>query len=373
MKGNHKTLFIVFSLIITLLLIASIGINALSIIKINENNSAINTYFGTAEDTPKEDDVTIGGRYVIKSTKAISDAYISGNSSSLSDKDKETLEMAENVIKKIIKEGMSDYKKEKAVYLYLVKTLSGSEDVLNVISTATTENSDPHDVLKNKSAVCVGYATTFRMFMQMLGIECKVVHSSDLTHSWDLVKLDDGWYHTDCYMDSSSSTYGNFNMNDTMCSINHAWTKENYPAADGVKYNYVLKNAKELSDVTKMPDYVAKMINEGKTLISCSFDSLSEKEQRKASYIGDSLTSALSGEERSLTIQWTRSSDEEFVAIVNVTYYEEEEQLDEGLYEEIDELVSKAVEKYGLQTEYYDDFEPTEYFVDETKINSAKG
>ena len=54
-------------------------------------------------------------------------------------------------------------------------------------------------VLKYHNAVCVGYATTFRMFMQMMGIECKVEHNTEKFHSWDVVKIDGDWYITDIY------------------------------------------------------------------------------------------------------------------------------------------------------------------------------
>ena len=363
MNGNHKTLFVVFSIIITVLLIASIGLNAFSLLKIKENSDAINSYFGTPEDTADEDNILIAGRYEILPTTAISDAYISGDSSKLSDRDKETLEMAEKVLKKIIKKDMTDYQKEKAVYIYLVKNLTGSDDVLTVISQNSSENSDPHDVLKNKSAVCVGYATTFRMFMQMLGIECKIVHSSDLTHSWDLVKLEDDWYHTDCYSDNGGMLYANFNMDDTMCSVNHIWTKENYPAAEGTKYNYVLKCAEKMKSIYDMPEYVAKQIMKNKELISCSFESLNQNQQRAASYLADSLSSSFSGEERSVSVSWTKDADNNFIAVINVVYYTESTELDDKTIEKVDNLIAEIAAKYGFEG-YYEDYNDDNYYDD---------
>lgn len=49
--------------------------------------------------------------------------------------------------------------------------------------------------------------------MQMMDIECKVVHTTDRIHSWDEVKLDGEWYHTDIYSDAGSPNYSHFNMN----------------------------------------------------------------------------------------------------------------------------------------------------------------
>lgn len=121
------------------------------------------------------------------------------------------------------------------------------------LPTTGGDSDNPYGVLKNKKAVCVGYATTFRMFMQMLNIECMVVHDSGLGHSWDLVKLDNEWYHTDIYMDADNANYNNFNMNDAVCSEGHDWNQSFFPAATGVKYSYAYQNKEDLNDVYKIP------------------------------------------------------------------------------------------------------------------------
>ena len=62
---------------------------------------------------------------------------------------------------------MTDYEKEEAVYLWLTKEMKADTGILTVIPTSSEGADDPHDVLKNHNAVCVGYATTFRLFMQI--------------------------------------------------------------------------------------------------------------------------------------------------------------------------------------------------------------
>ena len=165
-----------------------------------------NGYDENTEDVAQENDVSIGD-YVIKATTQISDAYKSGDSSKLSDKDKETLDMAKSVLDGIITDGMTDYEKELAVYRWMTSNIGFDENSLSVIPESETgEVDNPYGVLKYRSAVCVGYATTFRLFMQMMNIDCMVVHDSYLSHSWDLVKLDGKWYHTDIYADMSIIT-----------------------------------------------------------------------------------------------------------------------------------------------------------------------
>ena len=133
------------------------------------------------EENPEttEDYVKIADNYEIKPTTNISDAYKSGDTSKLTDKEKETLDMAKKAIKDMkITDSMSDFEKEKAVYDWMTKKLQQDSGALTVIPSTQEDCDNPYGVLKYHNAVCVGYATTFRMFMQMMAIECKVDRKS---------------------------------------------------------------------------------------------------------------------------------------------------------------------------------------------------
>lgn len=225
------------------------------------------------ESTTKENDVTIGGEYVIRSTENISDAYKSGDTSSLNDKDKETLDMAEKVLKEIIKDDMSEYEKEKAVYEWMVDNLGFDTGMLPVIPTTQADCDNPYGVLKYKNAVCVGYATTFRLFMQMMDIPCMVVHDTSEGHSWDLVQLDKNWYHTDIYSDQGNVKYVNFNMNDEMCEMSHDWDRTFFPAAESLKYNVIYNNAKEEKDIYNIPKLIKEALTKDEKYIALKLSS----------------------------------------------------------------------------------------------------
>ncbi len=146
------------------MLTAVLILNIVLVAQMGKTNRMVETISGANSDIAQENDVLIANEYEIKSTEQISDAYKTGNAQGLSDKDRATLDVASAVLDKVINDGMSDYEKEVGVY--------------------------PYGVLKYHNAVCVGYATTFRLFMQMMDSECMVVHNSERYHSWNLVKLD---------------------------------------------------------------------------------------------------------------------------------------------------------------------------------------
>ena len=267
--GNKttRTALIIVTVLLVIGLAASCTLGALALsridsqaAKITELGTTLASAIGSNSDTvTQEDDVTVGGQYMIRSTLPISDAYKSGDTSALDEKQLETLNMASKVLDEIITEDMTPYDKEKAVYDWMCANLAHEGGVTVVIPTAPEYSAEPYGVLKYGAAVCVGFATTFRLFMQMMDIDCMVVHNS--YHSWNLVNLDGDWYHTDIYSDVGRGNYANFNMTDEMCSSGHNWDTNFFPAANGLTYCYAYRSAQELTDVYTLPSMVREVLD----------------------------------------------------------------------------------------------------------------
>ena len=346
MNSRKLTVFLV---LIALALCVSISLSALTLYGQNQTAKKLFEFQGIAEDVDKEDDVTIAGHYTIRSTTLISDAFQSGDTSQLTDADKETLDLAKAVLDAVITDGMSDYEKEKAIYDWLTSELTNNTGILTVIPVRNGDNDNPHDVLKYRSAVCVGYATTFRLFMQMLGIECKVIHSSDLVHSWNLVKLDDDWYHTDCYMDFESHNYQNFNMDDNRCAQGHDWTREFFPAATGKKYNYIFSICEQLDNIYAIPKWLTNAILDKKYAISCTFkEAITEESENKAQYMVEQLMNQLNtGENFSLSYDWMLNDQSQYVLCFYINFYQNyATKVDDKTAKKVEKAISQAMENY---------------------------
>lgn len=304
------------------------------------------------EDVAQENDVTVGGEYVIKATTQISDAYKSGNASNLSDKDKETLGMAKSVLDEIITDGMSDYEKELAVYKWMTANIgfdSGSMTAIPEDESKPVDN--PNGVLKNHEAVCVGYATTFRLFMQMLGIDCMVVHDSHLSHSWDLVKLDGQWYHTDIYSDAGSSTgnFSHFNLNDETMMSSQEWNTDFFPAADGYEYNYAYVNRTQCKDIYTIPEQVRAAINEQQGVVSFDFgDEISVDIYNIADTIMNQIENAVVfGGDYGIGLSWSwLDADGDNIFCVYISYEKSEDpDVAPGVTDETQQKIDDAVNK----------------------------
>lgn len=247
--------------------------------KLDKAEKIFNTMFGTSgtqsvfsEDFNFDDAIGLmnGEAHPIYDDTAVVDAYKTGDSSKLTDdKDKFILEEATKLIKENIKDSMSEYEKEKAVYEIVFKSSHYDEGNLAAIPHTADNSHTPYGVLHDHSAICVGNATTFKLFMDMLGIECKIIHSTESgEHAWDLVKIDGDWYHVDVTFDTGSTapTYSHLNLTDAAKEdAGYPWDHDEFPAATSVKYSYAAMNAKEVDTFYDTAELFKKAISKKQT------------------------------------------------------------------------------------------------------------
>lgn len=338
----------VMGVVMPMMLAVLLVMNIFTLVKVNDVQSFINKENGDG-DIAQENDVTIGNQYVIKDTTAISDAYKSGSTSGLSDKEKETLDLAKKVLDEIITDGMTDYEKELAVYDWMTKNLAFDSGSLLVVPESSSDCDNPYGVLKYHNAVCVGYATTFRLFMQMMDIECMVVHDSYLSHSWDLVKLDGHWYHTDIYSDEGTGNYMSFNVNDSVWSQRQEWNKDFFPAADGVEYNYAYLNREKVKDIYEIPKLLHTALEENKGMVSFGFkQQITETEAQIVAYMIESIEESFGFSEydAEISTDWL-PVDDSYVLCIYIQGNSDDDtpdvpDIDEAALEKITKAVSDA-------------------------------
>ena len=337
-KKKGSAVKITAAVLLSVCLIASLGLNVYQSYAQREYADQVGGFIDEqrdrwAEEEKQEneyieDGFKVGGEYEIRSTTHISDAYKTGDESQLSPEDKETLKMAKDVLDEVIEDGMDDYEKEEAIYKWLVKNIGhGSGGVIGRPGMRRSAFT-PHDVLSNRTAVCVGYATTFRMFMNMLGMDCHIVHNE--YHSWDLVKLEDGeWYHVDVYSDAHGGLYGNFNMTDAVCRSGHNWDESALPEAKGVKYSPAVRMAVEVDSVLDIPAATKAVLDGQSGSVTAFFKfkaPLTEAENSQAEYLVSQLEMALhmALEDCYMNAMWYPGEGESEILGLSIERYNEE-------------------------------------------------
>lgn len=170
-------------------------------------------------------------------TSAILAAWRSGEDGALSEEDKAVLDAAKRVFEEHITSDMSDYEKELALYSWLVRNVDYDPSHYEPQGAPRTSY-QPYGPLIEGKGVCLGFAETFRLFMDMAGIECITVtgaafHSRE-DHAWNMVRLNGEWYCADPTWDDSSRPpdFIYFNVtSDWMARTDHQWDYASVPEA----------------------------------------------------------------------------------------------------------------------------------------------
>ena len=105
---------------------------------------------------------------------------------------------ADEIISEVITDDMSELQKALKLHDYLV---------LNTVYDTTGElpdlnkGSSAYDILVCGNGICQGYAQAYNVLLQRAGMDSIMVVSYDMKHAWNLVSVDDEWYHVDVTWD----------------------------------------------------------------------------------------------------------------------------------------------------------------------------
>jgi len=187
---------------------------------------------------PKVDDMTI------YDTSAILKAWQDGQRDGLSDKDRSILEAAEQVLADVLSDGasnneddMSDYEIERALYNWVCVHMEYDWDHQDPSVEMDPDSSNPYGGLINGKGICLGFATTFQLLMDMAGVECITVvgaaFRSTENHAWNMVRLDGTWTCVDATWDEASTDpvqWLYFNVSsDWLAKTDHQWEYNSVP------------------------------------------------------------------------------------------------------------------------------------------------
>lgn len=197
------------------------------------------------------------------------------------------------------------------------------------------------------------------MFMQMMGIECKVEHNTEKFHSWDVVKIDGDWYITDIYSDAGNGNYANFNVTDAMYGQSQSWDRDYFPAANSLKYNMAYQNKKTVDSIYDLPKALRAAMDKKLGGVMVAFkEDITEEKAQVANAIASSIDNFLmSGNYKDMpyslgTYNWIQDPDGKgYLFNVTMPGYNTDntsQNISEKEQKKIDKAVQKAFQ--GLES-----------------------
>lgn len=175
---------------------------------------------GSMVFTDTDDQHTFGNtqnvRQMITDAEAAADTFLSGLNSSMNDYDK---------------------------YWYIAKKLCEETAYDNAFPQVSMrqflDGSGVYGALVNRLSVCQGFAQTYDYLCKRAGLFSLVVsgNTSSGDHAWNIIKLDDGYYHVDTtWMQSNENRY--FCLTDKQITVDHTIISQYHPKCNVSKYAY---------------------------------------------------------------------------------------------------------------------------------------
>lgn len=177
----------------------------------------------------------------------IVNAWSAGTRDGLWEQDLAILEVLEG-IPALTDETLPDYDRELALHDWMIAWAEYDPGALSSdpYGEPMPDNDNPYGFLTGKKGICLGYAATFQLLMELSGIECVTVrglsHAGTADHAWNLVKLEGDWYAVDTTWDdpvasfpvSAAIAHQYFNVTDEFLrQHDHQWDESGVPAALG--------------------------------------------------------------------------------------------------------------------------------------------
>lgn len=198
--------------------------------------------------------------------------------------------------------GMSEYEREVVVHDWLVKRVTYDFNVAYEYKTNGTSIQNKFafsalGALVKNSAVCEGYSRALQLALNYVGIECGLVSGkyNGGNHLWNIVKINNRWYHVDATSDDTSdggfhtflntstvfilnthtidADYSDIDPNNTTCF------NFDLPQCNSMDYNYLTIKQQMLSDKSQMDNIVTAALitaaNDSKTYCEFGFSTYS--------------------------------------------------------------------------------------------------
>lgn len=135
-----------------------------------------------------------------------------------------------NILQKILEPGMNDHQKIKAIHDYVVT---------HVAYDLNYSEHSAYAALTKGRAVCQGYALLLHKMLDKAGVKAQIIsgQAGGEKHVWNLVNLNNTWYHIDATWNDpvpdvpNRINYDYYNRTDAQMSATHTWDRALYPTA----------------------------------------------------------------------------------------------------------------------------------------------
>lgn len=212
-------------------------------------------------------------------------SYTFKNKKLIEEKQKEIKAKVIEVVGQVIKPGMSDYDKEKALHDYLVDNAEYDKEALKAAEASGfkempkgyEDSFNPYGILIKGVGVCQSYAEALKLLCDEAKLDCIVVTGTlnNVPHAWNKVKLDTMYYNIDATNNDNEILYPVFNASDKTISFD--FTEDDQFELDkdialfasiNNTFDYYYVNKLTVSSANELKEMLIRAIDEKKDTFS---------------------------------------------------------------------------------------------------------
>lgn len=215
------------------------------------------------------------------------------SASGIQKKQNEIIAKANEVVASIIKDGMNEDEKRKAIYDYLNDNAKYDDAALENAEQNNFKNVDPqfndsfttYGILVKGVGVCASYASVYKLLSDLSGLESIVVTgaSSGVPHAWNKVKIGNEWFHVDATnnLTNSGIPYFLYNANDETAASQKTiadkdyWLDSELAMFDGESdaNDYYVQNDLEVASINEYKTKAESELKKGENRVILRFAS----------------------------------------------------------------------------------------------------
>ncbi len=181
----------------------------------------------------------------------------------LSAREQQALRIAQQRIKRLIHPGMTEAQMFRALH----------DDLINRGTYTREPKGTVCDLLLDARGTCEAYSRTLWLLCRMSGLRCHIVYgNANEPHAWNLVCIDNQWYHTDATWDDPVTqgaphrhtlSHRYYMLSDAQMRKDHTWNSEHLPAATVRHADFYRKNNLYFTDDAPLWATLATAIEQG--------------------------------------------------------------------------------------------------------------
>lgn len=182
---------------------------------------------------------------------------------SLSAREQQALDTAQQLVALWIRPGMSETDKLRALHDGIINRSRYTKEPMGNVC----------DLLLEGRGTCEAYSRTLWLFCRMIGLPCHIVYGhAKEPHAWNLVRIGKRWHHVDATWDDpvnedaphlNTLSHRYFMLDDAQLSKDHSWSMGNLPAAASKNAVFFRKNNLYFTDDAALWAVLANAITQG--------------------------------------------------------------------------------------------------------------